>query len=280
MFRPRFAMMLLLATAQLPLAALAAGTADYQALTLWCIDREDKNRPKGKKLPEPPPGYDYFHFHHFCYGQIALNKSYVAKSKLDKQYQLDRVIGETNYVLSHVAAGHPLLPEVHLLRGQSYFLGNKLPNAENALLKALQLDPGHLEAHLALARLYVETQRKDKAIKTVRAGLALMPSHKALRRMGDKLGIELPALEAKPEVMPEAKPGVGPVATPATPPKTEPASVEPVPAEPAHTETAASPSATPIGSPTNPWCRFCPDTSAAPPASSPSMPGVVPKDWK
>lgn len=269
MTAPRFTMTLLLVAAHFPVAALAASTEDYQALKLWCIERENQDQQAGIRKPTTPGRYDYFHFHHYCYGVIALNKAYVARSKADKLYQVERVIGETKYVLTHVATGHPLLAEVHALRGQAYLLGAKTADAERELLEALQMDPTHLDAHITLARLYSGTKRTDKAVATVRSGLALAPGNKTLRRIGEKLGVELPAPEEKP--VPEA---------PAASNEPAPAGAVLPDARSALTENGISPVEIPIGSPTNPWCRFCPDTPSAPPVSSPSMPGVVPRDWK
>lgn len=269
----RFTMTLLLAIACFPPAALAVGAEDYQALKLWCIERENKDQHAGVRKPATPSRQDHTHFHHYCYALNALNKAYVARNEMDRRYQLEQVIGETNYVLTNVAAGHPLLPEVHTLRGQAYSLGHKTADAERELLKALQMDPSHLDAHITLARLYSDTKRKDKAIEVVRSGLALAPDNKTLRRIGEKLGVELPSPEEKPAA-------VAPDAAAAA--SNEPAPVGAVlpKVDPAQPESDVSLIDIPIGSPTNPWCRFCPDTPAAPPASSPSTPGVVPKDWK
>ncbi len=268
----RFALTLLLAATHLPVAALADSQTDYQALKLWCIERDkwtQEGRTRAMTMPTPT---HYYHFHHYCAAVSALNKSHVVRNEVDRRYQLERVIGESNYVLTHVAANNPLLPEVHALRGQALLVGHKSADAERELLKALELDPKHLDAHITLARLYSDTKRKDKEIETVRSGLALAPGNRTLRRMGEKLGVELPSPEEKPAAAVPDAPAAG----------NEPAPVgAALPnVEPAQSESGVSPIDIPIGSPTNPWCRFCSDTPAAPPASSPSTPGVVPRDWK
>ncbi len=269
----RLVLTLLLAATCLPTAALAASENDYLALKIWCIER-DKLAREGRSN-EVISHANYAHFHHYCAAMNAMNKANVTRGKEDRRYQLGLVMSESSYVLSHSAADHPLLPAVYTLRAQSLISANKPADAERELRKALQMDPTQMEALLTLARLYSDTGRKDNAVKTVRAGLAIAPGNKSLRRLGAQLAMELPPFE---EAATEAAP------TPPQPPSdkaAEPAG-SPTPnsdvksGDPVNPETGVPAVETNIGSPTNPWCRFCPDTPAAPPAATPSMPGVIP----
>jgi len=269
----RFALTLLLAATYLPTAALAASEDDYLALKIWCIER-DKLAGEGK-ANQIPSRANYVHFHHYCAAMNAMNKANVTKGKEDRRYQLGLVMSESSYVLSHSAADHPLLPAVYTLRAQSLLSARKPADAERELLKALQMDPTQMEALVTLARLYSDTGRKDNAVKTVRAGLAIAPDNKSLRRLGLKLAMELPPIEGTAA---EAAP------TPPQPPSDKEAAPAGTPSpdsvvkssDLATPETGIPTVETSIGSPTNPWCRFCPDTPAASPAATPSMPGVIP----
>ncbi len=260
----------------LTIAALAAATfpavttaanhqADYQTLKIWCIERTkwtQEGRTRAMTMATPD---NYFHFHHYCAALNHMNSAYSARGKDARRYELERVIGETGYVLEHVPPDHPLLPPLYTLRGQARTLGNNSAAAEMELIKALTLDPDHLEALSSLAQLYIDTKRQDNAIKLVRHGLEISPGNKAMRRLGTQLKIDLPPEDTKPA--PAAEP-------PAKPPATNDTAPVPMPSPAADTAPAEPPD---IGTPRNPWCRFCPDVPSSPPQATPSMPGVVPK---
>lgn len=260
----------------LTVAALVAATfpavtaatdrqGEYQALKIWCIERT-KWTQEGRThaMTLATPDY-YFHFHHYCAALNHMNSAYSAKNKEARRYELERVIGETGYVLSHVPADHPLLPPLYTLRGQAQTLGHKHAAAESELRQALAMDPDHLEAIAILAQLYIDTKRQDNAVKLIRHGLEVSPGNKAMRRLGTQLKIDLPPEEAKP--VPAVEPPVKPPATPEQAPTA-------VPPAPVDTAPAGPPD---IGTASNPWCRFCPDVPSSPPQATPSMPGVVPK---
>lgn len=273
----RFALTLLLTATCLPAPALAASQADYQALKLWCIER-DKWSAGGRKWDFPNRD-EYTHFHHYCSAVNALNKAIVATSKKDLTFQLGEVMNNTGYVISHVAPDHPLLAEVYALRGKAGIVGHNNVGAEMELLQALRRDPKHVDAIATLAQLYADTGRKDKAVETVRTGLASAPGYRSLRRLGKELGLQLPPVEEKPSEA-AARPPQTPImkkAEPASPPVHSAGVKQGDPVKPPQPGVDIPAAETKVGSPKNPWCRFCPDTPAAPPELSPSTPGVIPK---
>jgi tetratricopeptide (TPR) repeat protein len=226
-----------------------------------------------------------------------MNRLYATLDPIKQRYEASLVGGETGYVISHVPENHFLVPELYALRGRAQSLIKQTPQAEASLLKALQLDPRHVIAYLSLGNLYLETNRKAKAVEATKTGLAIDPQNKPLRRLAAKLDIKL--VEAKPEsVQPKSattsgdqpQQGVGaePVqggakptasATPSTPLAPEPvkqivteASIK------ASEKTGNAETATPNGGPSkNPWCRFCPDAPAATAAPAASTPPTTPK---
>jgi tetratricopeptide (TPR) repeat protein len=264
-----------------PATGLAGTQAEYQALQSWCVGR-DKWSAEGRKTDYPHPD-EYFHFHHYCSGMNALNSLYSTVDTRKQRYQAGLVVNETGYVIGHVPENHFLMPEVYALRGRGLLLAKQLPQAETSLLKALQLDPRHLGAHLSLGTLYLETNRKPKAIETAKAGLAIDPQHKGLRRLAGELGIKLEEVKLAP---PQQQPVTPPSASPTTPPTAPSSTTAPPgapPSKPVRQEvdkpaekTREAPKSSDTapanaGSATNPWCRFCPETpSSDRPASSPA----------
>lgn len=245
------AMVLAMAFGSVP--TFAGTQAEYRALQQWCVGR-DKWTEEGRKTNYPNPP-EYFHFHHYCGALNAMKSLYTATSKVRMNYAAQSVMGETGYVINHVPESHTLMPEVYALRGKAMAIVKQNARAETNLVKALQLDPKHVGAYATLANLYFDTKRRAKAEETVKTGLSVDSQNKALRRMASDLGIKVEAL--KPEDVTVELP-VQPA------PKAEVVVVEPASA-PAEVDSAptnaTSPEPPKIGSPTNPWCRFCPDAA-------------------
>jgi hypothetical protein len=107
-----------------------------------------------------------------------------------------------------------------------------------------------------LADFYSGIKQPAKALEIITEGLRHNPDTKSLQRRYTELGGELPypaPIEPTPAVEAEAaKPEEPPTPTPnSVEPAASPTTVPPAPVEP-----TAEPQ---IGSPTNPYCRFCPD---------------------
>lgn len=263
---------LLIVWTLLPDKVYAGTQAQYQAVHEWCAAR-DKLAAEGRKSELPAPK-EYFHFHHFCNAIRILNKAYSTINNTALAYEISGVIGETDYVIAHVPADHFLMADVFAVRGQALLLGHKNGEAESALMKALQLDPKHVGALLSLARLYADTNRKDKAIEAIRAGLAIEPENKPLRRQATKFNLELPPLQEQAEVAPTTK-SDAPASRPNAPQETTrilDGKGKDVPGKDVGDTANLKPARTPIGKPNNPWCRFCPEAAPQPnrPASSPA----------
>jgi hypothetical protein len=238
-----------------------AGTqADYVELQAWCVGRDKWDKDK-RQYAYPNPE-KYFHFHHYCGAMRAMKQFYRAPNKRESTYAISQAKGELSYIISHAAADHILMPEVYALRGKAEYLGNFNYDAELSLVRALQLDPNHVGAHITLVDLYVKMNRKADTIKAVRAALAIAPEHKGVRRIAKELGVEVPEIAAQEK---------RPIDAPAQPEKPAPVDETKAAADtPAKDQTAQSsneadnpkPDETKptIGMPGNPYCRFCPDT--------------------
>lgn len=243
-----------------------AGTLqEYKEMNDWCVARNKWEDAKRIGMLPPQPDRSY-HYHHYCDAVRGLGDMYAAKNKRDFKFHYDFVLNNNGYVIGHVPADHHLLPLVYLLSGKANYLMKSYSAAETNYLAASRLDPRYAPIYTALAYLYMDTKRRDEAAKAVQTGLELDPTAKPLRRMAGQLNIKLEPLPVTPEPAPAAD---------STPPM---ASTEPPPA-PVKQGPDAAPSVRSelsiIGSPTNPWCRFCPDTPPASAGATPSTPGVI-----
>lgn len=230
-------------------------------------------------------------WNHECDCIRFLNRAYASTNdKAAHKYYLGETIGGCQYNLTH-SPGDPWNAIAHLQIGLARQLQGQPAQALASINKALQLNPKLAQAYSEIANVYLKLDNKTQALEAVSEGLRWLPDSRALQRKYLRLGGNLPypaaheKVAASPSTAPEratdnTSEGMGTGAAPATAPSPK---SEMAP-DPTRSTTSGGPgealTTDPIGSPTNPWCRFCPDTPAAPPASSPSMPGVVPKDWK
>lgn len=258
-------------------------------MNAYCIAYLKASR--SNQLSSLPSRPQYFSgLPHYCAAVEALNKLYSTTTPQQRRYLVQTVVGETGYVIGHNPESHYFMPEAYALRGRAQLLGKQTTQAEASLYKALQLDPQHVGAMHTLATLYLETNRKAKAVETVNAGVAIDPGHKGLRRLARELGIKVKEPKAPESEQATTQP------SDKTPPATEPTPPPPASAKQAQDSPPASvikesmgkteetkpaakdaspSSAPPTGTTTNPWCRFCPDPPS--PDRPASTPAAAPK---
>lgn len=225
-----------------------------------------------------PRDKNTMHMHHYCSGLRFLNRAYAAMSdKKEMRYNAERSLSNFDYVLSHTEESYAMRGEVHLNKGRSLKLLRRNAQAVAEFNKALRYEIDSPDAYQALADHFQESGNKTKALEMVTEGLRRNPDSKGLKRRYTEFGGKLPypePLAKQSSSTPDAEApsqsqqrsngqeisGSGT----ATPPETN----APVEAEGKVADTAVSPPVAPpkIGSPTNPWCRFCPDPA---PASNP-----------
>jgi Flp pilus assembly protein TadD len=75
----------------------------------------------------------------------------------------------------------------HYLQGSLYGRTGKLPEAEKGLRNALQLDPTMWQAHLQLVSVYLQQQRRQRAIDELQVFLKAFPSVSAAPKAKDLL---------------------------------------------------------------------------------------------
>jgi len=228
---------------------------EMASLPEFCKARFKEGSPE-YKLWASTLGRDYGHTHHYCAGVNFLNRYYRARSERDKKFNLNNAMTNLQYMVTHAAPTYSLMPDVYSNLGTVYSLRNQPGQAITHFNKAIELDPRQPRAYNALSDYYVKTKQSAKALEIVITGLRHNPDTKSLQRRYTELGGKLPypePIEPTPAVEAEA-------AKPEEPPTPTPSSVEstasPTTVQPALVEPTAEPK---IGSPTNPYCRFCPD---------------------
>lgn len=234
----------------------APSDAEMASLPPYCKARMKSGQGSSDyRMWEGTLGKDFLHTHHYCAGINFVNRYYRSRSPQDKRFNLNQAQNNLQYMVTNADPGYSLMPDVYLNLGLVYSLMNQPAQAVTHYNKAIELNPRQPKAYSALSDYYVKTKQSAKALEVVTEGLRYNPDTKSLQRRYTELGGKLPyptpvaapapAVEAKPE------PQTGPASSDAAPAASSAAD----PAPP-----AAAPAAEPkIGSPTNPYCRFCPD---------------------
>jgi tetratricopeptide (TPR) repeat protein len=247
-------------------AALASDWKDNEIKLMppYCAARLHRTSQEQFQHWQNVLGPDFLHTHHFCNGIGYINRSYSARSAQDKSFALQSAVNEISYVVKRASPTYSLMPEVYLNRGLALSLMKKDAQAIVDMRKALELNPAFVRGYSMLADQYVALKQKDEALQVVTEGLRHVPENKRLQDLYVKLGGKPPFPEP---VNPKSTAPVEPVDAGARPDaaveraRDTAAQSNATPggekvAEPSASQPAAKPQ---IGTPTNPWCRFCPD---------------------
>lgn len=196
---------------------------------------------------------NWMHMHHFCDCIRFTNRAYSSLGNWnDMRYNLQVAVGGCDYVFQHAKPGFYMLPEVHLQKGKALKLYRQEGKALIEFMDAIRGNPRLAPAYMELADIQVRSKKPQEALKTVTEGLRHIPDSKPLKRRFTELGGKLPY----PTPVVAAPPPATPAAETAAPTPTSPAETT---APPPDTATLAPIIEPKIGSPKNPYCRFCPD---------------------
>ena len=211
--------------------------------------------------------------HHYCDGLKAMLR--VDRDRAERGYWLQLAIGSFKERTSGWAERAPTCPiraEAHTNLGKALIRQNKAYSGEaiTNFTKALGLRPDYAPAYTALIDAYLELGKKADALETATQGLKYLPDSKNLLRRFKELGGKTPP----PPIVAQKPAETGTMAgsQPSTPEQgTKPgaSSASPTPASAASSGTSpvgpgdapqepVAPAETKIGTPTNPYCRFCP----------------------
>ena len=197
------------------------------------------------------------HMHHYCDCIRFTNRAYSALGDWNNmRYNLGIGIGGCDYVLRNTKPDFNMRPEVHLQKGKALRLFQQEGKAAAEFMEAIRGNPELAQAYVELADIQARNKKPGEALKTVTEGLRHAPDSKSLKRRYTELGGKLPypaPIETTPVEAQAAKPDEKAVSIPASP-------AEPTAGTAATVTPAAEPIAAPrVGSPKNPYCRFCPD---------------------
>ena len=199
-------------------------------------------------------GPDFEHVHHFCVGLNLVIRYNMSSDAEDKKHFLKAAIGEFNYMTGHAKEGFVLMPEIYLNRGKVYSMMGQDFHALTDMTKAIELNPQLIKGYLLIADQYEKVKEKQKALEIISVGLQHNPDSKGLQDRYLELGGKPPFPD--PIIKQQA-----------TPEKKEPPVIEEKPSmdnagtsSPPPAKAPESPADQPkIGSPSNPYCRFCTD---------------------
>lgn len=246
----------MLLPASLAMADWAPTEIEMATLPAYCAAKFDEGKhPESAKMWRSTMGRrNFVHIHHYCAGLNFVNRARgMTSANKDRQGTLEGALRNFDYVLTHAQPDFYLRPEILMNRGIALSMMNRTGEAVGDLLKSIEADPKQPRAYMTLADMYDKQKNRAKALETVTEGLRHNPDTKSLQRRYTELGGKLPYPE--PLIVAPADSDVAGV-------KLDNSAAAGSTVAPARTVTpseADAPSAPKIGSPENPYCRFCPD---------------------
>ena len=250
------AMLLSIPTA---MAGWAPTPAEMATLPPYCAAKFDEGKnPELAKTWRSTMGWEFMHIHHYCAGLNFVNRAAgMTSANKDRQGVLQQALRNFDYMLTNTPPDFYLRPEILMNRGIALSMLNRTGEAVGDLLKSIEANPKQPRAYMTLADMYDKQRNRAKALETVTEGLRHNPDTKSLQRRYTELGGKLPYPEPAHAATAESQDaGPGEKATLTADDKSGKSPV----ASPESTVAPQAPAAVPkIGSPSNPYCRFCPD---------------------
>ena len=199
---------------------------------------------------DPADHGNWMHMHHYCDCLRFISRAYSAIGDWKAvQGNVQRALQNCDYVLKATAPDFYMRAEVHLQKGKALRLGRQENKAVGEFMEAIKGNPKLDQAYVGLADIQAGNKKSGEALKTVTEGLRHAPDSKPLQRRYTELGGKLPyptPIEPVPVDAQAVKPD-------ASTPRAPVESTADTPAAP-----AVAPVVQPkIGSPKNPYCRFC-----------------------
>lgn len=191
-------------------------------------------------------GENFVDLHHYCAALNFVNRYWGARSVNDRNYYLKNAMDNFDYMVKAAKPGFPLLAELYSNRGDVFKLQGRPGEALADYNRAIEINPHLTRPYLQLIDLYEAEKKRNKSLEVATNGLRNNPDSKALQRRYREVGGKLPY----------PKPIQAEVVATEPASKTETGVSEPVPARVVDKPPVDQPK---IGSPTNPYCRFCPD---------------------
>ena len=267
----RLLALFILLSCQMPVFAVQAFTVTRDELALmppYCTALYGKNvglpdlqdSPLRNTIPVGCPA-----LHHYCDGFKAMIR--VDRNRAESGYWLEQAVRAFQSVAQREDwASCPLRPEAYANWGKALLRQSRRGGTSSGegvmnLMKALELKPDYLPAYYAISDYYMDLGSKKEALSVVEDGLRHMPESPGLLRRFKELGGITPptpiAVNPKPDVSQASKDA--PMKQQQQTPAESGGSSQSEGAAPTISDTTPEQVAPQkIGSPTNPWCRFCP----------------------
>lgn len=206
------------------------------------------------------------HGHHYCHGLKSIARATAQSANRGAaQEELRAAVGEFQYVLGHTEVIPEYSPYLAMVRtdlGRVYDRLGKPGDSSREFMEAIRLKPDYVAAYIGLIDFYRKLGNREDALKTASEGLTHAPESKTLQRRYRELGGKLPypvPVNGEPNT---ASPAEAPASNAAAPGNGNDTTVAAPPVAPSPVDDQKQPETKPqepkIGSPTNPWCRFCP----------------------
>lgn len=193
-------------------------------------------------------GQNFIDIHHYCAGLNFVNRYWGARSKADRTFYLQRAMTNFDYMVKAEKPDFTLRADLYGNRAEVFKLMGRPGEAIKDLNTVLGIDPKLVRPYLQLADLHVAAKAPKKALEVLTEGLRQVPDSTALQRRYLELGGQKPFPE--PVQAKAVEPAPAQAVAPASP------VAQTVPA--ADTQPASKAAAPVIGTPKNPYCRFCP----------------------
>lgn len=109
-------------------------------------------------------------------------------ASIDGKHLLLKAEADIEYFLDRARPDSPIAAEAYTKRGEVYLLQNKPRAAEEALLRARQIDPTRWQAYFLWANYQFRNGNIAEARKTAEEGLEQAPNAKALKSLLAEMG--------------------------------------------------------------------------------------------
>lgn len=238
-------------------------TTEMKSLPPYCEARSNEASPNRDMWKQTLGSSTFGSLLHYCNALNFMSHLY-RTSDPERGTLLHFALDDLNYMLKSPDPRSPLTPEIYLSRAKALRLAHQDAGAISDYYKAIELNPKLAKAYSELADYFAGKALTAKALEIVTQGLRHLPANKTLERSYIQYGGKLPYPE--PLVRPEEKPVAKPVVTTEKSEeiRPEPSSETLLPPSDVTAKVAPdSPAPTPkqdqsvIGTPNNPWCRFC-----------------------
>lgn len=200
-------------------------------------------------------GENFKDLHHYCAALNYMNRYWSARNAKDRGYLLSIAMNNLNYMVKAEKPDFVLRAELYSNRGEVFRLQGNSVQAVGDFRHAIELDPKLTRPYLQLINYYEGIKKRGEALEMATLGLRHIPDSKALQRHYLELGGKKPLPE--PIAAPVAD-SVPPPTVDAVPVPEAGVTATPANTDSKQTEPAAVAAPPPIGTPANPYCRFCP----------------------